>query len=107
MCSGLDYLAAKCDEVMVDSSKVPRSKMEYLWVTFLETRGKGKFDIKRMGTEMSNGNGMNCLMNFEKVTSAMLAAYEEGSKEHDWLAGKIPKWNKLAAALYNTTCFQE
>ena len=49
---------------------------------------------------MSNGNSMNCLMNFEKVMSAMLAAYEEDSKEHDWLAGKIPKWNKLTVALY-------
>ena len=49
-CSGLDYLAAKCDEVMVNSSKVRGNKMEYLWIKFLETRGKGKFDIKRAGT---------------------------------------------------------
>ena len=48
---------------------------------------------------------MNCLMNFEKVTSGMVAAYEEGSEEHDWLADKIPKWNKLTAALYDTACF--
>ena len=35
----------------------------------------------------------------------MLTAYEEGNKEYDWLAGKIPKWNKLATALYDATCF--
>ena len=82
-CSGIKYLIVKYGEIMGNVSKVPRSNMEYLWITFLETHGKGKFDIKRTGTEMSNGNVMNYLMNFEKVTSAMLAAYEEGSKEYD------------------------
>ena len=68
---------------------VPRCQEE-TWITFVETRGKGKFDAKRTGTEMSNGNRMNRLINFEKVTCAMLAAYKEGSKEHDWLV-KNPK----------------
>ena len=101
----ITYLSAKYDEVLIDGSKVMRSKMEHLWITFLETRGKGKFDMKRTGFEMSNGNGMNCLMNFERVTSAMLAACEEGNEERDWFADKIPKWNKLTAALYDTACF--
>ena len=61
---------------MVDGSKVPRRKMEYLWITYLETHGKDKLDIKRTRTEISNGNDMNCLMNFEKVTSAMFAVYK-------------------------------
>ena len=49
-CRGLEYLIAKVNKVLVNGSKVPRSKMEYLWITFLEIRGKGKFDIKRAGT---------------------------------------------------------
>ena len=72
----------------------------------METRGKGKFDAKRTGTEMSNGNRMNRLINFEKVTCAMLAAYKEGSKEHDLLVKKIQNGIlKLDAALYDATCF--
>ena len=72
----------------------------------METRGKGKFDVKRTGTEMSNGNRMNRLINFEKVTCAMLATYKEGSKEHDLLVKKIQNGIlKLDAALYDATCF--
>ena len=79
--------------------------MEFAWIKFLETRGKGKFDRKRTGTEMTNGKGMNCLQNFTQVTTAMMAMYEPNSMEHQWLWGKVHKWDALAEALFEVHCF--
>ena len=84
---------------------MPAGPMHFGWIRFLETRGKGSFDHKRTGTEMTNGKGMNCLKNFPKVTSALLAMFDPGSREHAWLSERIGKWEALAKALYEVYCF--
>ena len=54
---------------------------------------------------MTNGKGMTCLKNFPKVTLALLAMYEPGSREYVWLLEGIGKWKALENALYEVHCF--
>ena len=67
---------------MSNASKMPGGPMEFSWINSLETREKGKFNHKRKGTEMTNRNGINCLQNFTKVTTAMMEMNEPNSIEH-------------------------
>ena len=79
--------------------------MKHAWIKFIETRGKGSFDKKRTGTEMTNGKGMNCLQNFNKITKAMISMYDVNTQEHEWLKKRSPDWERLAKALFEVHCF--
>ena len=103
--SGLDYMEEKFEEGMADGSKLPLEDMELGFIKFLETRGKGSFDFKRTGTEMTNGKGMNALDNFDQVSVGLLGMYPPGSEEHEWLKIETTKWNRLARALFEVHCF--
>ena len=92
-------------ETMKNTDNAIGELMDFAWIKFLETRGRGKFDCKRTGTEMTNGKGMNCLKNFKRVTEGLVSLYQPDTKEHDWLLLRIPKWEALASAIYNVQCF--
>ena len=90
---------------MADGSKLPLEDMEHAFIKFPETRGKGSFDFKRTGKEMTNGKGMNALDNFDQVSIGLLGMYPPGSEEHEWLKIKTVKWNRLARASFEVHCF--
>ena len=86
---GIDFFEEQYDMVMADTVHLPVGPMNFAWIRFLETRGGGKFDHKRTGTEMTNGKGMKCLQNFKKVTSAMLGMWGPGTREYVWLSERV------------------
>ena len=86
-------------------SKRADNEVNYAWFRTLESRGKGKFDPKNSGTEMTNGNGMNCLQNFKEVTKALVGMYPPGNCIHQWLKRETIKWEELAAALFDVQFF--
>ena len=90
---------------MTETSDLARSKMKHEWTTCLETRGKGGFDRKWTGMEMTNKKGVNCLENFSKVTNSMLSMYDADTREHTWLKIRTPEWEMLAKALSEVHCF--
>ena len=57
----LETMMKECNK---PGSKQADNEVNYAWFRTLESQGKGKFDPKNSGTEMTNGNGMNCLQNF-------------------------------------------
>ena len=54
---------------------------------------------------MTNGKSLTAMKNYKYVTQGLLGMYEQGSKEHNWLKEKAPKWEELAESLYDVGCF--
>ena len=50
-----DQLEEKIEEGTRKESKLPKEELEFRRTKLLES-ARGKFDIKRTGTEMTNGN---------------------------------------------------
>ena len=89
---GIDYVEGKFDKNITAGSDLSTNRMKHAWIKFIETRGKGSFDKKWTGTEMTNGKGMNCLQNFNKITKAMISMYDVNTQEHEWLKKRNPDW---------------
>ena len=93
-----DQLEEKVEEGMRKDSKLPREELEFCRIKLLE-RARGKFDMKRAGTEMTNGNGINMLENYSVVTDGLMKVFPEGTEIYEWLAEKTPIWQRLGEAL--------
>ena len=104
---GLDELKTKVDKGNKVGSNLPRDELGFAAVKTIETRGKGKFDHKRTGTEQSNGNGIDFLQNFKEVPKALLGMYQPDDPTHQWLTKESLKWEELAEALFEVHCFFE
>ena len=91
MC-GIDHLEEHFKTAMREGSALPREEMEYAYMHFLESRARGQFDKRRTGVEMTNGKSLTAMKNYKYVTQGLLGMYEQGSKEHNWLKEKAPKW---------------
>ena len=76
----------ECNE---PGGKQADNKVNYAWFRTLESRGKGEFDPKNSGTEMTNGNGMNCLQNFKEVTKALMGMYPSMVETRDYEVGGV------------------
>ena len=103
--NGLDELQTVFNEGRKEESNLPRNELHFAALRAIESRGKGRFDHKRTGTEQTNGNGMNFLQNFDEVTKALLGMYSPENHIHQWLRKETLKWEELAAALFDVHCF--
>ena len=83
---------------MRKESKLPKEELKFCWIKLLE-RARGKFDMKRAGTEMTNGNGINMLENYSVVTDGLMKVFPEGTEIYEWLSEKTPRWQRLGEAL--------
>ena len=86
-------------------SGLPSNGVSWAFMKAIESRAGGKIDHKRTGTEQTNGKGMTCLQNWNKITAALMGLYPVGSAIHDWLGEMTPRWETLANALYSVQCF--
>jgi hypothetical protein len=101
--SGLSDLETAFDKGQL--SKLPSNGVSWAFMNAIESRAGGKFDHKRTGTEQTNGKGMICLQNWNKVTEALMGLYPVDNVIHEWLGEMTPRWEKLADALYAVQCF--
>ena len=83
---------------MRKKSKLPKEELEFCRIKLLE-RLRGRFDMKRAGTEMTNGNGINMLENYSVVTDGLMKVFPEGTEIYEWLSEKTPRWQRLGEAL--------
>ena len=101
--SGLNDLEKGFDKGQ--DSGLPSNGVSWAFMKAIESRAGGKIDHKRTGTEQTNGKGMTCLQNWNKITTALMGLYPVGNAIHDWLGEMTPKWETLANALYSVQCF--
>ena len=85
--------------------KRPKSSLEYAFWKAVESRAGGKLDMKGSGKEQTNGKGMNCMQNFNKITTALLGMYPPEHELHHWLVVQVKVWDHLADAIYQVGCF--
>ena len=85
--------------------KRPKSALEYALWKSIESRAGRKFDTKNAGIEQTNGKGMVSLQYCKKVTKALREMFLEGDAIRIWLDKEIPKWEALAKAIYEISCF--
>jgi len=95
---GTDHVVEAVKEGMRADSKLPKEGLDFCRIKLLERTG-GKLDMKRTGTDMTNGNGMNMLQNYSVVTDGLMKVFPEGTDMYDWLAEKTPMWRHLAESL--------
>ena len=67
----------------------------------------GRFDLKRTGTETTNGNGITMLEHCSVVTKGMMGLYVEDTTLHSWLAKETPTWEELAESMSEVHVFMK
>ena len=102
---GLEALESQLKDAIKAESKRPRSDAEFVFYKACESRAGGRFDQKQSGREMTNGRSMTCIENFTAVTHALLGLYSHDDSRHEWLKERCPKWEALAAALFDVSTF--
>ena len=86
----MNQLEKKVEEEMMKDSKLPKEELEFCQIKLLE-RARGKFDMKRAGTEMTNRNRINMLENYSVVTDRLMKVFPEGTEIYEWLSEKTPR----------------
>ena len=95
---GTDHVVESVNEGMRADSKLPKEKLDFCRIKLYERTG-AKIDLKRAGTDMTNGNGINMLENYSVVTDGLMKIFPEDTDIYDWLAEKTPIWRDLGERL--------
>ena len=84
---GTDHVVEAVKEGMRPDSKLPKEGMDFCRIKLFERTG-AKLDMKRTGTDMTNGNGINMLENHSVVTDGLMNIFTEDTDIYEWLTEK-------------------
>lgn len=93
------------DKGNTKESNFPRNNVVWAFMAAVESRAGGDIDYKRSETEQTNGKGMNCMENWDKIFTALMGLYPPANGEMELLGDVTPKWGRLAASLYDVQYF--
>lgn len=99
---GYTRLSTALKKFLSNSSKRPHGVVEFVLDKAIEQRGigGGKYMAEHSGFEQTNGNGLNSLMNFEKIAKACISIHRESDQEYTEVKEMFDKFNDVARKLY-------
>ena len=72
---GLTEFYTGLTKFLSKKSKHPRGKIEFLFNNLIESIGGGKFNAEHGGFELTNGQALDTLENFEEIVRVILSSY--------------------------------
>ena len=102
--AGMITLKEKVDTGMRKESKLPKEALAFCYLKLLQRAG-ATFDMRRTGTEMTVGRGINMLEKWPVVAEGLLKLFDRGTTIYEWLVEKTPKWEYLVRDLMTVHVF--